>query len=478
MQRRRLIASGPALALVSLPAIPADAHAQPAPALEPLLRQRLRQEGVGLAAMRFAGSDAPEFGFAGRRSAVGDAAVDAQTRFEWGSITKVLTGLLLADCVVRGECRLDGALEAVLPDGLKLRDSAGEPIRWLDLATHRSGLPRLPPSLQAQDADPYAAFDSAMLWADVRAFKPTRPRGAVWEYCNFGMGLLGEALGRLTGLGYEAALRQRLLAPLGLPGVGLRLTGRAESAVAQGHDATQRPAPAWQFRALAAAGAAVGTAGELARLGQCVAGAVAHPLEAAMRLATQRHADGPDTRFGMGLAWLIAPLPDGRRWLNHDGGTAGFSSSLFIDPAARRGAGVLANAQVIVNDLARHLLDPALPLRDPAAEATARAAAEEAARRQAAERVALELPPAALATLVGRYALNGQFKLEVRARGARLFAQATGQGEFELFASAPRRFFARVAPIEIEFAGEAGPPASLLLLQAGQRLSFVREQPG
>jgi hypothetical protein len=215
----------------------------------------------------------------------------------------------------------------------------------------------------------------------------------------------------------------------------------------------------------------VGTAAELARLAQCVAGAVAHPLEAAVRLATRRHADGAPGRFAMGLGWMLATLPDGRLWLNHDGGTAGFSSSLFVDPAQRAAAGVLANAHVVVNDLAGHLLDPALPPRDPAAEAAAAAAA----RQQAQARASVAVPAAALATLVGRYALTPQFKLEVRARGTQLFAQATGQGEFELFASAPRRFFARVAALEIEFADEEGPPPSLLLLQAGQRLRFVRE---
>ena len=72
-------------------------------------------------------------------------------RFEIGSITKTFTALLLADAVVRRTLALDDPVESALPAGLKLRDAADAPIRWLDLATHRSGLPRLPTNLAPQD---------------------------------------------------------------------------------------------------------------------------------------------------------------------------------------------------------------------------------------------------------------------------------------------------------------------------------------
>jgi serine-type D-Ala-D-Ala carboxypeptidase/endopeptidase len=469
MQRRRLLNQGAMAMFAAATAVGLDADAQAAdPPIEPLLRERLQHEGVGLAAMRVRGSAVPEQAWAGRLGATGDLSIDSGTRFEWGSITKVLVGLLLADCVARGECRLADAVETVLPDGLRLRDSSGEPLRWIDLATHRSGLPRLPANLKPNDvADPYADYDAAAMWAGLRDWRPTRLRGASWEYSNLGFSLPGEALGRLVGRAFEAALRERVLVPLGLPGLGLRRTGRPEARAAQGHDAERRPVPAWQFQAMAGAGAVLGTIDELARLAQAVAGAVPHGLERAVQIATQRQADGPNARVGMGLAWLIAPGPGGRELINHDGGTFGFSSSLFVDRSARSAAGVLANTFVVVNDLALHLLDAAAPLRNPAAEA--------AARRQAQQQAAVSLPAAQVAALIGRYALNADFKLDIRVREARIFGQATGQGEFELFASGPRRVFARVARIEIEFDGDEGAAPSLLLLQGGQRLRFVRE---
>ena len=66
--------------------------------------------------------------------------------FESGSITKVFTSLLLALAVERGELGVDDPLVEHLPRGTpradaRMVDRSGS----LDLSTHRSGLPRLPP---------------------------------------------------------------------------------------------------------------------------------------------------------------------------------------------------------------------------------------------------------------------------------------------------------------------------------------------
>ena len=84
------------------------------------------------------------------------------------------------------------------------------------------------------------------------------------------------------------------------------------------------------------------------------------------------------------------------------------------------------------------------------------------------------LPPEALRRLAGAYALNPNFRLTLRAEGSRLFAQATGQAEFELFAQGDGSFVARVAPLSLRF--EAGDPSpALRLQQAGRELRLMRE---
>src|SRR5690606_18528264 len=96
-------------------------------------------------------------GVSGRRGVL----LNEETLFEVGSITKGFTGLLLAEMVERGEVALDTPLAEMLPGVALPADVAA--ITLEQLATHRSGLPRL--SLQPADLaltlfrdDPYAGF--------------------------------------------------------------------------------------------------------------------------------------------------------------------------------------------------------------------------------------------------------------------------------------------------------------------------------
>ncbi len=436
--------------LLAAASLPLAAHAADAP-LRPLLDARLKDDGVALVAGRLQGGEASFDGAArtGPRP-------DADSRFEIGSITKTFTALLLADAVVRGDLKLDGAVEAALPDSLRLRDSAGAPLRWRDLATHRSGLPRLATNMTpARPDDPYADYDWASLQLFLKGWQPAVARDSRYEYSNLGFGLLGHALALREGTDYATLLTRRVLQPLGLTAhLGFDDTG-----LLPGHDAQGRPVPAWHFGSTTAgAGALRGSARGLLRYAQAALGDFEHPLREAFALCLQRQGAGPAPANPVGLAWILASL-NGHPLATHDGGTAGFSSSLWLDPTRGRASVVLANAQVPVGDLALHVLDEAAPLRDLSAT------------RQAAVALSAE----ELRPLSGGYALNPRFKLTVRADGSRLFAQATGQGEFELFAKAPRRFFAKVTSLEIEFDADL---AALTLFQGGATLRFVRELAG
>ena len=174
-----------------------------------------------------------------------------------------------------------------------------------------------------------------------------------------------------------------------------------------------------------------------------------------------------DWRKWIGENWpalvnLWQPMARGQLVASHDGGTFGFSASLWVDAAGRRTAAVLANAQVPVGDIALHVLEPSVPPRNLAQEASAK------------QREAASVEASALSVLPGTYVLTPQFAVTVRLRAGRLHAQATGQGEFELFALDARRFFARVTALEIHFEGESGVPPAFVLHQGGQQLRFVR----
>src|SRR5262245_32121737 len=90
----------------------------------------------------------------------GDArTLDGNTVFEIGSITKVFTSLLLADMVRRGEVALDDPVSKYLPGNVRMPRRGGREITLQDLATHTSGLPRLPsPFTPKNPANPYADY--------------------------------------------------------------------------------------------------------------------------------------------------------------------------------------------------------------------------------------------------------------------------------------------------------------------------------
>lgn len=438
--------------------------------LAELLSERLKHEGVGLAAARVLPDARVQLAAAGRGASDGAALSAERHGFEWGSISKTFTALLLADAVVRGELKLEDPIEASLPEGLRLRDVKDQPLRWVDVATHRSGLPRLPANLQPRnEQDPYADYGRAELLAALRAFKPQRLRDESFEYSNFGFGLIGWLLGERSGKGYAERLQQRVLQPLGLggaTGVQVRLRARSGPGLVQGHDAQGQPCPAWHFDTMAGAGALVGTAAQLARYAQAALGQLEHPLKDAFALCLRPHSDrGPNPRMRMGLGWMLVEH-QGQRIATHDGGTGGFASSLWLRLDAGRAGLALSCAAVPVTDLAGHLADEKAPLRD--------VAAEQRALREAREQKPLVLDAAQLAALPGIYAASPQFKLTIRVRGQQVYAQATGQQEFELFARGPRHFIARIAPLEVQFEGE-GKAASLNVLQDGRSTPFRRE---
>ena len=65
--------------------------------------------------------------------------------WEIGSITKVMTGILLADATLRGKVALDDPIGRYMPDSVanRLPEPEVQP-RLVNLSTHRAGFPGLP----------------------------------------------------------------------------------------------------------------------------------------------------------------------------------------------------------------------------------------------------------------------------------------------------------------------------------------------
>jgi D-alanyl-D-alanine-carboxypeptidase/D-alanyl-D-alanine-endopeptidase len=79
-----------------------------------------------------------------------------------------------------------------------------------------------------------------------------------------------------------------------------------------------------------------------------------------------------------------------------------------------------------------------------------------------------DVPEAVLQSYVGTYALTPTFNIEVTRNGKQLFAQATNQSKFELFAKSNTEFYLKVVPASVTFNVNGQQVESITLHQNGQ----------
>src|ERR1019366_1761572 len=151
----------------------------------------------------------------GSRDIDRDDPVDENTVFEIGSITKTFTTLLLSDMVLRGELALTNLLQDFLPAGVQAPKYGDQAIQLAHLASHVSGLPRMPTNFApANILNPFADYGDQQMFEFLNTYRLPRAPGSLYEYSNYGMGLLGNVLSRFKGIGYEQLVRERVLTVL------------------------------------------------------------------------------------------------------------------------------------------------------------------------------------------------------------------------------------------------------------------------
>ena len=101
----------------------------------------------------------------GRLSVDDPRAPDGDTVFEIGSITKVFTSIALADLELSEDLGLDTPVQSLLGGEARMPTRDGSEITLGHLATHSSGLPRLPDNMDPADwANPYVDYTVERLY--------------------------------------------------------------------------------------------------------------------------------------------------------------------------------------------------------------------------------------------------------------------------------------------------------------------------
>jgi CubicO group peptidase (beta-lactamase class C family) len=228
------------------------------------------------------------------------------------------------------------------------------------LATHTSGLPRMPDNFAPADpTNPYVDYTVEQMYEFLSGAELTGKPGASAAYSNYGAGLLGHILALQAGSDYETLVRKRIAGPLEMTDTVITLTPELENRLAQGHDETLEPAANWDIPTLAGAGALRSTVDDMLLFLAANLGLTESPISDAMEDSHRRREEFGGRHFGLG--WFIGQ-GYGRTIHWHAGETGGYRSFVGFDKERKKGVVVLSNSTNNISDIGFHLLVPEFAL--------------------------------------------------------------------------------------------------------------------
>jgi CubicO group peptidase (beta-lactamase class C family) len=380
--------------------------------------------------------------------------LNGDTLFEIGSITKVFTSLLLSDMAQRGEVRLDDPIAKYLPASVKMPERGGRQITLVDLATHTSGLPRMPENFRPKNAEnPYADYTDEQLYAFLSSYELKRDIGVKYEYSNLAFGLLGQGLARRAGTDYETLVETRICQPLAMHSTWITLSGDLQHRFAAGHTADLVTVSEWNIPALAGAGALRSSANDLLKFLSAMMGYTKTLLAPAMKAMLSVHRPTGAPFIDTALGWNI-DTRGGNEIIWKNGGTGGYRT--FIGYAPHSGVGIVALSNASTgpgaDDIGLHLIDARYPLEVP----------EGAPRETKVESNRLD-------DYVGHYEMAPNAVISVTREGEQLYAQLTGQPRAAIYGKSDREFFYKIVDAQLIFqVGADGKTTGVVLHQNGR----------
>ena len=274
----------------------------------------------------------------------GNQAFTEETLFEYGSITKVLTANILMQLVNEGSLCLDDSLNEFLTEDIQ--DQRWEAITLLHLATHTAGIPNSPPSLSSVQLakpgiDPFADYDQAMLYQDIRETK-VRSIGK-WKHSNYGFALLGLVLSQRTNVDYADLVQQRIFDPLGMEDASI--DGWSSDNIAPPLNSSGGSSNHWNFKAFASTGALRGNILDgvsflKASMIACQSGGIMALSNCQTQQSTNIQTSYKNTQ--MGLGWYQT-LQDDDIVIWKNGLTGGYSAFIAFNPEKQVGVVLLSN---------------------------------------------------------------------------------------------------------------------------------------
>jgi CubicO group peptidase (beta-lactamase class C family) len=367
-----------------------------------------------------------------------------KTKFRLGSITKQFTAASILVLAERGKLNVNDPVKQYMPDA----PAAWDKITIFDLLTHTSGIPNFTSFPDYAKLEPFPSTPAELV-ARFRDKPLDFEPGEKWSYSNSGYVLLGYLIEKISGQSYAQFLEDNIFKPLGMADSGYD----SNSAVIENRASGYAPGANGIVNAgyidmtiPLSAGGLYSTTEDLLRWEQGLFGGKLLSPSSLKKMTTPFKND-----YAFGLA---VHTVNGREEIEHGGGIEGFNTELAYYPDDKLTVVVLANLNgaapgEIAGDL--HIL------------------ADGGTVVSSSERKVAKIDPKIFDKYVGSYQLAPDFVLKISRDGDRFIAQATGQGQIEIFPEDDQNFFAKVVDAQITFVTDGQGRATELVLHQGGR---------
>lgn len=282
--------------------------------------------------------------------------VDDQTLFQIGSTGKTFTATALMRLAEQGKVDLEAPVRDYLPDFRVADATVSEEVRVRHLVTHNAGWFGDDFTDTGKGDDALAAYVAEM--ADLPQIAPL---GEYFSYNNAAFSVAGRIIEVVTGQPFEAAMRELVLAPLGLERTFFFAEEIMTEAFAVGHappadDPLAAPAvvTAWAVpRSAAPAGGEISSVADQLRYARFHLGdgtvdgeEILSPegLASMQEVHAPGGSQGPFLLDGVGYSWLLTTI-DGELVVMHGGSTNGQQSAFLLVPGRDFAITILTNAE-------------------------------------------------------------------------------------------------------------------------------------
>lgn len=290
-----------------------------------------------------------------------DVLIDENTLFEIASITKLFTGLILADMVQREELNLDDPIKNFLPSYVKVPESNGTKITIEHLATHTSGLPIIPKGETWRTF--YSSYTVEKMYEFLSNYELKSEPGTKYEYSNLGYSLLGHILSQNSGVSFEDLVFKKITSHIEMNNTKLQFPDDSELNIAVAYY-ENNPISIKPWNAPPGSGGFKSSAKDLTIFLLANMGMIETFTPDFFSFSHEprfQYYNQTDFTKHMGLGWRVFGINDHQIFV-HNGLTEGHSSFIGFSPEKQLGVIVLSNSEISNDYLGLHLLDESFPM--------------------------------------------------------------------------------------------------------------------